>query len=214
MGLCAQKESVIPPKLTKNLPSPFAVAGLLVVRARKHARWPRGRNLRGAQLKGVSLFFFSSLFAFVGLWESLHPPPASQAFCTRPPGREQLTTTTNAASPDKIELPTKKMIRDLVQNYVIDTTYWTGPNPTWNQAYATRVLAVVALGTIYAFLFKVLYFVCEAISYRVFRKYKSLNAMQKVDWTSRYSYVNIPPPPCASSISTSYLEISQPIDEI
>jgi hypothetical protein len=78
-----------------------------------------------------------------------------------------------------------KMIRDLVQNYVIDTTYWTGPNPTWNQVYATRIFAVVALGTLYAFLFKLLYVVCEQLSFRFFRKYKSLNAMQKVDWTSR-----------------------------
>ena len=77
-------------------------------------------------------------------------------------------------------------IRDLVQNYVIDTTYWTGPDPTWNQVYATRIAAVVALGTLYAFLFKLLYVVCEALSYRLFRKYKTLNEMQKVDWTSRY----------------------------
>jgi hypothetical protein len=77
------------------------------------------------------------------------------------------------------------MIRELVQDYVVDTTFWTGPNPTWNQVYATRILAVVTVGTVLAFFFKLLYIVSEALSYRFFPKYKTLNNMQKVDWTSR-----------------------------
>jgi len=77
------------------------------------------------------------------------------------------------------------MLRDLVQNYVIDTTYWTGPSPTWNEVFATRIIAVAVLGTAYAFAFKLIYILSEQLSYKFFKGYKHLNDLQKVDWTSR-----------------------------
>lgn len=81
-------------------------------------------------------------------------------------------------------------MRQLVYDYVLDTTAWTGPNPTWNEVYTTRIIAVCLVGTLYAFVFKLLYVVSERLTYIFFPKYKTLNNMQKVDWTSRY-----PPPP-------------------
>jgi hypothetical protein len=76
-------------------------------------------------------------------------------------------------------------LKELVLNHVIDTTFWNGPNPTWNQVYMVRIVSMVALGTLYAFLFKLLYFIADQLSYRLFPKYKVLNKMQRVDWTSR-----------------------------
>lgn len=77
------------------------------------------------------------------------------------------------------------VLRELVENYALDTTFWTGPNPTWNQVYATRVTAVAIVGTLYAFIFKLLYVVGDLLSHHLFPKYRTLNKMQKVDWTSR-----------------------------
>lgn len=78
------------------------------------------------------------------------------------------------------------LVRELVNNYVIDTTFWLGPNPAWGHVWATRITAVVLVGIVYAFFFKFLYVLSEQLTVRlVFPGYKNLNKMQKVDWTSR-----------------------------
>jgi len=91
----------------------------------------------------------------------------------------------HAVAPALRFIHTKMSLKELVLNHVIDTTFWNGPNPTWNQVYMVRIVSMVALGTLYAFLFKLLYFIADQLSYRLFPKYKVLNKMQRVDWTSR-----------------------------
>ncbi len=76
-------------------------------------------------------------------------------------------------------------LKDIVDNYVIDPTYWTGPNPTYNQTFFIRFAALVAFGSIWAVWFKLVYIIGEALTKAFFPGYKKLNKMQKVDWSSR-----------------------------
>ena len=77
------------------------------------------------------------------------------------------------------------VLYELVQGHVIDTTPWTGENPTWEQQYIVRNVAVIAGGVLWSFVWKILYVVVDLLSKAFFSKYKSLNSIQRVDWTSR-----------------------------
>ena len=77
------------------------------------------------------------------------------------------------------------VLYELVQGHIIDTTPWTGENPTWEQQYIVRNVAVIAGGVLWSFVWKILYVVVDLLSKAFFSKYKSLNSIQRVDWTSR-----------------------------
>lgn len=78
------------------------------------------------------------------------------------------------------------VLYELVQGHVIDTTPWTGENPTWAQQYLVRNAAVVIGGFMWGIFWKVLFVIVDLVSKAVFPKYKTLNSIQRVDWTSRY----------------------------
>jgi len=78
-----------------------------------------------------------------------------------------------------------KVFYELVQGHVIDTTPWAGENPTFEQQYLVRNVAAVVGGIAWAIFWKILFFVVDLISRATFPRYKTLNNIQKVDWTSR-----------------------------
>jgi len=77
------------------------------------------------------------------------------------------------------------VLHDLVRGNIIDTTPWTGENPTWGEQYLVRNVAVISGGILWAIFWKLLFVVVDLISKAVFPKYRSLNSIQRVDWTSR-----------------------------
>jgi len=74
---------------------------------------------------------------------------------------------------------------NLVYSNVIDTSKWTGPDPSWNDIYWTRIIGLSILGTVWGVLFKLLYVVVDFLSLQFFPAYKGLNKIQRVDWSSR-----------------------------
>ena len=74
---------------------------------------------------------------------------------------------------------------ELVQGHVIDTSQWVGENSTWEQQYLVRNVAVIVGGVAWAIFWKILYVIVDLLSKSLFPRYKTLNKMQKVDWTSR-----------------------------
>lgn len=79
------------------------------------------------------------------------------------------------------------VLYELVRGHVIDTTKWNGENPSFDQEYFVRNVAAVAGGVVWAIGWKLLYYVIHALSSAFFPRYKTLNSIQKVDWTSRYT---------------------------
>jgi len=77
------------------------------------------------------------------------------------------------------------VLHELVQGHVIDTRHWNGENPTFDEEYFVRVVAVIAVGTVWAFVWKLFYIIVHVASTMFFPRYKTLNKIQKVDWTSR-----------------------------
>jgi len=74
---------------------------------------------------------------------------------------------------------------DFVLKYIIDPTYWTGPNPTYWEKYFIHVFAVIPVGFIWAVALQICYLIVHWISMKYFKKYRSMSLIQRTDWTSR-----------------------------
>eukprot|EP01087_Luapelamoeba_hula_P022489 TRINITY_DN8066_c0_g1_i1.p1 TRINITY_DN8066_c0_g1~~TRINITY_DN8066_c0_g1_i1.p1 ORF type:complete len:348 (+),score=67.34 TRINITY_DN8066_c0_g1_i1:150-1193(+) len=72
-----------------------------------------------------------------------------------------------------------------VYDHVLHPVQWTGPDATWEQKYLWRNLAIVVCGTVWAFVFKLLFVIVDKLSRAYFARYRTLNKVQQVDWTSR-----------------------------
>ncbi|KAL6057144.1 TLC domain-containing protein [Balamuthia mandrillaris] len=75
--------------------------------------------------------------------------------------------------------------REWVEENVVRGTPWVGQNPSFNELYLLRTVALWIASLFWFLGFKLLYVIVDALSFRFFGRYKLLNKMQRVDWSSR-----------------------------
>jgi len=74
---------------------------------------------------------------------------------------------------------------DFVLKYIIDTSYWNGPNPSYWQSYFVHFLAVIPVGFVWALALQICYLIAHFTSIMFFKQYRAMNLIQRTDWTSR-----------------------------
>jgi len=73
----------------------------------------------------------------------------------------------------------------LIYNYILDTRWFYGPNPTWGEEWTIHIVGLFVVGFVWFFLLSIAYYVAEQLSYKYFPKYAKMNTIEKTDWTSR-----------------------------
>eukprot|EP01089_Gocevia_fonbrunei_P011796 TRINITY_DN25_c0_g1_i1.p1 TRINITY_DN25_c0_g1~~TRINITY_DN25_c0_g1_i1.p1 ORF type:complete len:314 (-),score=31.68 TRINITY_DN25_c0_g1_i1:87-1028(-) len=73
----------------------------------------------------------------------------------------------------------------LIYDYILDTRWYWGPNPTWTQNEIIRMAGLFIVGFVWFFALSISYIVVEQLSYKFFPKYSKMNKIEKTDWSSR-----------------------------
>jgi len=72
-----------------------------------------------------------------------------------------------------------------IRNYVLDTTWYTGPDPEIIERWKVQIVGLFVVGLVWFLFFTIMYWVAEVLSYKFMPKYAKFRQIEKTDWTSR-----------------------------
>jgi len=73
----------------------------------------------------------------------------------------------------------------IVRGYIVDTTWYTGPEPEFKDVWLVHILGLFIIGSVWFIVLTFFYWAAEKLSYILLPKYAKMSSIEKTDWTSR-----------------------------